>query len=670
VPKIIHLGPEQIEELKKLLIPFSSLSSLLLVLCGPWMFPTIYSYICVLFFAIILSVNFSHLIRYSYSVMQVSRVIGSWRKGKRPIASFQYLHAIFVPNYNEPLGLLQETIGQFADHTHAKTHYLLVLAMESTEKGHAEKAAALVQQFGSKFRDMLVTVHPSGIPGECRGKGSNVAWAVKTASTEWVDERGMDSDRIILTISDADSGIPELYFSEVEREMQQDPSSPNAYPHQHHRYRFFSPPIFFGRNAQDVPAIVRATDLAWSVAMMQNLSNYQALHFPCSTYSLTLPLALHVGGWDVTVDAVGEDLHMFLKCFYLTNTKARATPIWVPINLANVQASTTWETIWARYTQACRHFSGSADSLFAIRHTFSREYFLGSRAVVKMAVPDAIHDAEDDFRRRHPNKDPSFWTRLLCLMQVFEAHLVPATSWLTVLAIPVCSILAPSLMLTPAFRIVQVLSLCMFAPYLVVIFQYEYLHRFLESSAVYGRGKEATRIWRHLLDYAFLPLCAIVYVALPAVSHAANGFQILFRGRANEFKYVVAEKTLKGINDVPLGIASFPASVSSGACLAHPSRSGSSSSPDHSVVPMEENDSALGDQDTDPSDIPCTCCEPCPVHFDPQSPPSSSSVKLTLPLPPNRGHTKHDSTDSGFFDLPQLPSAVPAGPSPLAQTSS
>ena len=69
--------------------------------------------------------------------------------------------------------MLRQTVSRLAAHRNAKTSYVVVLAMEATEKGHEGKAERLWSEFRARFRDMIVSVHPAGIPGEARGKGSN-----------------------------------------------------------------------------------------------------------------------------------------------------------------------------------------------------------------------------------------------------------------------------------------------------------------------------------------------------------------------------------------------------------------------------------------------------------------------------------------------------------------
>lgn len=66
------------------------------------------------------------------------------------------------------------------------------LAMESRENNVELKAMGLVQEFIKKFRSIDFTIHPSDIPGESAGKGSNMAWAVRKLSEKYSMEARKD----------------------------------------------------------------------------------------------------------------------------------------------------------------------------------------------------------------------------------------------------------------------------------------------------------------------------------------------------------------------------------------------------------------------------------------------------------------------------------------------
>lgn len=86
--------------------------------------------------------------------------------------------------------------------------------MEASELNYEQKADNLSTYFKDSFLQFIVTAHPADIPGESRGKGSNVAYAARHGCAQML-QHGIDRRRIILTVSDSDSNIPELYIKEV-----------------------------------------------------------------------------------------------------------------------------------------------------------------------------------------------------------------------------------------------------------------------------------------------------------------------------------------------------------------------------------------------------------------------------------------------------------------------
>jgi hypothetical protein len=74
------------------------------------------------------------------------------------------------------------------------------LAVEEKELDGKSKANTLIADFGHKFRSCRVTVHPTGLPDEAQGKGSNVRWAAKQASAHY--KRLQTSESVIVTVMD------------------------------------------------------------------------------------------------------------------------------------------------------------------------------------------------------------------------------------------------------------------------------------------------------------------------------------------------------------------------------------------------------------------------------------------------------------------------------------
>ncbi|OBZ86425.1 hypothetical protein A0J61_05522 [Choanephora cucurbitarum] len=419
-----------------------------------------------------------------------------------------YIHTFVIPNYGEPEALLKDTIGRLAVHRDASTNYAIILAMEASEMGWEDKGKRLKEFFKDRFRNFIITGHPANVPGEYRGKGSNVNYAVRNGCAEMIHQ-GFDRREIILTIMDSDAAIPELYIIEVEEALSK---ADDPY------YTVCAPPIFFSRNCNQVPAAVRMTDITWASLVMSNLSNSDGLCIPCSNYSLSFILAERVGYWDVDADAIGEDMHMWLKCFFKTDGHARTAPIYVPINLTNVQCEGYIANIHARYVQAKRHFQGVADLGYTLKHMID--------CYKKRKVQKGLLDY-------HTNTS-SFNDKLAACSVILEAHMIPASSgWLMFAAVPLMQlILFPPFswmdIITPAnnpllisdffyklWTIVKMITIFLPLPLFATLGIYEHLHRYIDRE-FYRKPKSESRTWKNVLDYVSLPVAAWLFLTLPS----------------------------------------------------------------------------------------------------------------------------------------------------------
>ena len=131
-------------------------------------------------------------------------------------------------------------------------------------------------------------------------------------------------------------------------------------------------PIIFDRNAHDVNPLVRAADIFWCGAGLSGLYKGSPVAPPTSVYSIAMTLASEVGGWDTGPESIGEDLHMYLKCYFATSGRFHTRIIYSPASQCNVSSSIKgWrgqlDNIKARYKQAMRHMWGSLDTGYAVQ---------------------------------------------------------------------------------------------------------------------------------------------------------------------------------------------------------------------------------------------------------------------------------------------------------------
>ena len=112
----------------------------------------------------------------------------------------------------------------------------------------------------------------------------------------------------MLTIIDADSWAPGLYFEKV-----------NEYLETHFEKKdkvVFQPPQIYTRNQLDVPVLTRVYDLMHTTGHTSQLFSIFGISFPLSNYTLSYSFIKRVGFWDTCPDAIGEDYHTTQKAFW------------------------------------------------------------------------------------------------------------------------------------------------------------------------------------------------------------------------------------------------------------------------------------------------------------------------------------------------------------------
>ncbi|KAI8799544.1 hypothetical protein BJ742DRAFT_845539 [Cladochytrium replicatum] len=556
-----------------LVIPSAIAISIVSIVIGPVFFPLFHSAFLLAYFSAFFLLSCSHMFKFSLAFPRVLDTIARANDVESKglvVAEIAHLHLFVLPNYCEPLQLLRKTVARLGSHRAAKTNYVIVMAMEEREAESVEKARALREEFEDSFKDFLVTFHPPNIPGESAGKGSNVNYAVRTACGV-LSRKGIPMKQMMVTVSDADSGIPELYISCLERAAA-DAVDPYSV--------VYCPPIFFSRNAFSVPAPVRATDIMWSIMHLQNLANPRGLMFAASNYSLSMVLADKVGYWDTDFASIGEDMHMGLKCFFKTEGAMRMVPIYVPINQANVQTTGWFENIKARYVQAKRHYFGVADTAYALRN-----------------AARAPSNPQNSYNLSF------LLDRIQICWLTLEAHIVPTTAgWLMMAAVPMFEMLRPGLfdvanygtegglsalgvslatakLWSNMWFAAKVMSTLGSSPLLINAFMYEYYHRRIErdllkkeagpaahganhahgtprrmlkqnTGASYGgtghqvADNNRPREWRYLSDFLWLGFSALIFMTVPSTEAAIRAVV-----RGSKEKYVVAQKMVENEDD-------------------------------------------------------------------------------------------------------------------------
>lgn len=112
----------------------------------------------------------------------------------------------------------------------------------------------------------------------------------------------------------------------------------------------------------------------WAGAGLSSLYQGSRVCIPTSVYSLPMTLVEFVGGWDTGPGAIGEDMHMYLKCFFALSGNLKVQIVYSAASQCNVSSDVKglkgyYDGLKARYRQALRHMWGSLDTGFAIRES-------------------------------------------------------------------------------------------------------------------------------------------------------------------------------------------------------------------------------------------------------------------------------------------------------------
>jgi hypothetical protein len=271
------------------------------------------------------------------------QAIGQSRHGYRRLH-----HLVLVPTYKESEEILTETLNCLAAQTVQRERIAVVLAFEQRDPGAAARARNLTQRFASLFGEWLITLHPD-VPGDVKGKSSNLAWAARRVEAEMIGAGRLDARNLLVTVCDADSRLDPQYLAAL---------GCNVLTHRDGRLHVYQPAILFYSNHARLPLLLRPVS---SVFSLYSLSRLAASHrlVPQSTYSLTWWVARQVGFWDV--DVVPEDSHMFFKVWLHFGRRVQARAIHLPVYADAAEGLTTWGTMVSTYLQIRRWAWGVSD---------------------------------------------------------------------------------------------------------------------------------------------------------------------------------------------------------------------------------------------------------------------------------------------------------------------
>ncbi|KAJ9602457.1 hypothetical protein H2200_013000 [Cladophialophora chaetospira] len=492
--------------------------------------------------------------------------------------------AIVLPSYKEETEMLESSLRVLASHKLARTSYHIFLAMEERDPNATTVAQILMQLFTGKFREMQWTVHPADLPGEAPGKSSNVSWAAKQVERKYLNNPDWSS--VLVSVMDSDTHLLSQYFETVLayhiRNRKGDGTTDMT---------LYMPPIVFDRNASEVPQLVRIADLMWSGAGLSCFTTKptaSTVAIPTAVYTVPLALVCLARGWDTGSEAIGEDMHMMLKCYFATHGRMKIRPIASPASQCNVTTGKGGVRGWladhsARYAQGLRHMWGCLDTGNALRQwcKISSNVEVQDQSSPASEASSAGCELE---RPRHveiclrlsqhtlhgPKLHRFTWRNLVLFSRLFEAHFLPvhlclvlsASTIYSALPYPIvsCPSLAAAMTLTSYLRVVGYAFMTMY----FVIF-YEGYHR----ACIEARASEMKKAGLYeelagefsyrrrlsfitMMDYVLFPVSGTVFGSAPLLQAIVSHFW------TDKLVYLVSAKPIKA---TPIGLEEHAAKI-------------------------------------------------------------------------------------------------------------
>lgn len=410
--------------------------------------------------------------------------------------------------------------------------------MEERDPNAKTVATKLIAMFSGRFRDMQFTLHPASIDGEAPGKSSNVGWAAQRFLEKYTDRPNWE--HILLTVMDSE------YFDIITRRHIENVLKDDSID-----MTLYMPPIIFDRNAHQVPRFVRVADLMWcgaGLSCFQTTPGIDTIAIPTSVYTLTLPVVDLVKGWDTGPEAIGEDMHMMLKSYFLMNGKLNIECVASPASHCNVSSGEKGIWGWfdglrARYQQALRHMWGCLDTGFAIQQWSQ----LGTSERVNSLCYDSHANislgAKFSFFRVQIEDGSKLTLRNIDLLtRIFEAHFLPAHLFVILITSSIY------LAINPATAISRWVQLSMDAMgylrafgFLTMLFYFFFCYERYHKVCVDVRTAELKKsgLYRDIedqisqrdpwspitwLDYVIFPVAGLIYGGLPLLHAAFSHF--------------------------------------------------------------------------------------------------------------------------------------------------
>jgi hypothetical protein len=219
---------------------------------------------------------------------------------------------------------------------------LVVLAVEESAPAETKKdARSLRRRYAGRFLDLLVVIHPAGLPGEARVKGANATFAARKAAG-YLRQKGVPFENVVVSCFDADTVVSPEYFGCLTYHFLVTPQRTRA---------SYQPIPLYQNNLWEAPGFARVLDVGSSFFQLVEATNPERL-VTFSSHSMSFQALVDIGYWPV--DMISDDSAIYWKAFVKFRGDYRVVPMYTTVSMDVTQAENWRKTVANVYKQKRR----------------------------------------------------------------------------------------------------------------------------------------------------------------------------------------------------------------------------------------------------------------------------------------------------------------------------
>lgn len=264
------------------------------------------------------------------------------KSGALPPLSKDIYHLVIIPVAKEPTDVVEPGLISLTKQKFPTKQILPVLTLEERlPEKMKNDFYALAKTYQKHFLDLMVQVHPAGLPGEAAVKGANTSWAAKKAA-EFLKAHHIPFDHVVVSCFDADTVVGPDFFACLTYYFMTTPNRTRA---------SFQPIPVYHNNIWQVPGFARVIESGSSFFQLIEATNAEKL-VTFSSHSMNFQALVDVDYWPP--DMISDDSAIFWKCFIHYDGDYRVIPIYITLSMDIAASETFWKTVRDVYKQKRR----------------------------------------------------------------------------------------------------------------------------------------------------------------------------------------------------------------------------------------------------------------------------------------------------------------------------